>query len=171
MGLGSNKSFMGLKPCEILRRACIELDGVLKDMSVSSVYRTAAMYVTDQEDFYNMVVEGGYEGSPAGLLENIHAIENQYGRDRSKEIRFGPRPLDVDIELFGDYRVCESDLIIPHERMKDRAFVLVPYLEILRRNADANRDRIEFYEDCLSVLMDQRIDKCIDWTDFLSERR
>ena len=58
LGLGSNKSFMGLKPCEILRRACIELDGVLKDMSVSSVYRTAAMYVTDQEDFYNMVCTG-----------------------------------------------------------------------------------------------------------------
>ena len=115
------------------------------------------MYVENQDDFYNMVVSGSFDGTPRELLDKIHAVEKSLGRDRSLEFRNGPRSLDVDIELFGNLVVHETDLIIPHERFFERAFVLVPLLDILRENADSNRNSIECYELRLKSLGDQRI--------------
>jgi 2-amino-4-hydroxy-6-hydroxymethyldihydropteridine diphosphokinase len=129
----------------------------LPGMICSPVYRTAAMYVENQDDFYNMVVSGSFDGTPRELLDKIHAVEKSLGRDRSLEFRNGPRSLDVDIELFGNLVVHETDLIIPHERFFERAFVLVPLLDILRENADSNRNSIECYELRLKSLGDQRI--------------
>lgn len=94
------------------------------------------MYVTNQDDFYNMVLTGFYEGEPRDLLNKIHEVEASLGRNRDNEFRNGPRSLDIDIELFGNRRIVETDLIIPHERIHERAFVLVPLLEVLRNNAD-----------------------------------
>lgn len=133
LGLGSNKTFSGLRPQEILGGAVFELSKILRGVEISSVYRTKAMYVVDQEDFYNMALVGFLDDgiTARALLEKTQAIEAAFGRDREKEIRFGPRSLDIDIEFFGEKKILESDLQIPHPRLKERAFVLVPLLEVL----------------------------------------
>ena len=152
LGLGSNKSFQNKAPLELLRCACTELSRILKEPVFSSVYRTKAMYVEDQDDFYNMTVLGYVDDilSPFELLSYIHEIEAKYGRNREEEIRFGPRSLDIDIELFGDDVINTPDLQIPHIRIKERAFVLIPALEILPESTDKKiRDE---YAECLEKL-------------------
>ncbi len=116
--------------------ACDALSHVLTGLTASSVYVTKPMYVTEQPDFYNMAVFGYYDGTPESLLEKTQAIEAEYGRDRSKEIRNGPRSLDIDIELFGNEQIKTDTLLIPHPRIYERAFVLVPMLQILPDSAD-----------------------------------
>lgn len=152
LGLGSNKSFQNKAPLELLGCACTELSRILKEPVFSSVYRTKAMYVEDQDDFYNMAVLGYVDDilSPFELLSYIHEIEAKYGRNREEEIRFGPRSLDIDIELFGDDVINTPDLQIPHIRIKERAFVLIPALEILPESTDKKiRDE---YAECLEKL-------------------
>ena len=152
LGLGSNKSFQNKPPLELLGCACTELSRILKEPVFSSVYRTKAMYVEDQDDFYNMAVLGYVDDilSPFELLSYIHEIEAKYGRNREEEIRFGPRSLDIDIELFGDDVINTLDLQIPHIRIKERAFVLIPALEILSDSTDKKiRDE---YAECLEKL-------------------
>lgn len=138
LGLGSNKSFAGKTPLELLSGAEKRLSKVLVNAKFSSVYRTRAMYVEDQDDFYNMTALGFVPDgtSPESLLKTTQKIEAEFGRDRSKEIRFGPRSLDIDIELFGNAKIDTPDLQIPHPRVKERAFVLVPAIEILDQSSD-----------------------------------
>ena len=133
LGLGSNKEFHGKRPLELLQCACRELAQILDSPHFSSVYKTRAMYVENQDDFYNMTACGFVDDNLTAqeLLQKINSIEAKYGRDRTQEIRFGPRPLDIDIELFGDETINTPDLEIPHPRLGERAFVLVPSLEIL----------------------------------------
>ena len=158
LGLGSNKKYNGMSCEQILDEAVKKISTFVTNLEVSSKYRTQAMYVTDQDDFYNMVVCGDYSDSCFQLLDDIHNVESSLGRDRSKEFRNGPRSLDVDIELFGNERVNTENLVVPHERMTERAFVLKPLLEILHKNADKFKAEISFYEEKLSHLSDQRID-------------
>lgn len=150
LGLGSNKSFEGKNPLDILDIAKTELDKVLSNLIFSSVYRTKAMYVEDQEDFYNMAAIGFVQDdvNAFDFLKIINGIEAKYGRDRDKEIRFGPRSLDIDIELFGNEKINEPDLQIPHIRMEERAFVLIPALEIISDN-DSEKEK---YAECLKKL-------------------
>ncbi len=136
LGLGSNRSFDGLSCMQILQGAVSELKKLLTGLEFSSVYKTRAMYYTDQDDFYNMAVLGYADMGAFKLLDAIHKIEARFGRDRSKEIRNGPRSLDIDIELYGDKTINAENLIVPHPRLKERAFVLVPLVEILAKDAD-----------------------------------
>ena len=110
----------------------------MSDLHFSSVYKTPAMYVTDQEDFYNAAALGyvADDADAFDFLHKINEIEAKYGRDRTKEIRFGPRSLDIDIELFGDEQINTPELQIPHIRMEERAFVLIPSIEVLKYSAD-----------------------------------
>nr|MCR5606580.1 2-amino-4-hydroxy-6-hydroxymethyldihydropteridine diphosphokinase [Treponema sp.] len=87
-------------------------------------------YVTNQNDFYNMVICGKTELDAPSLLAEIHRVEASLGRNRDKEIRFGPRSIDIDIELFGNQVINYPDLEVPHIRMYERAFVLVPFIEL-----------------------------------------
>ena len=141
LGLGSNRKFEGRSPVQILGEAVFELQKLLTGLEFSGVYKTRAMYYTDQDDFYNMAVLG-YAADVAAddgafeLLQKTQAIEARFGRDRSKEIRNGPRSLDIDIELYGDKTINAENLTVPHERLKERAFVLVPLVEILAKDAD-----------------------------------
>lgn len=97
--------------------------------------------------------------SPFALLEKIHEIEKKYGRDRTKEIRFGPRPLDIDIEEFGGLVVNELPvLVIPHPRVQERQFVLLPAIEILTTSADEQLKAK--FKKFLSALPDQGVVKC-----------
>lgn len=166
LGLGSNRAYGGRTPVQLLASACAALGAVLCGMDCSSVYRTGALYVTAQEDFCNMVVGGCYDGSPRALLHETQRIEALYGRDRSREFRNGPRPLDIDIELFGDCSVREPDLQIPHERMMERAFVLCPLIELLGRNADVDKGSLGRYRSALGALGSQKIEKLMDRADF-----
>lgn len=154
LGLGSNRQLEagGIKipPVEILRTACEKLDYLLEEAVFSSVYITKPMYVTDQCDFYNMVVKGYYKGTPENLLRETQMIEAELGRDRSREIRNGPRSLDIDIEKFGSESINTPELTVPHPRLHERAFVLVPLLEILNDSADkTDKERFRKYLECL----------------------
>lgn len=113
------------------------------------------MYYTAQDDFYNMAVAGFFDGTPYELLDFIHQVEARFGRNRTAEFRNGPRPLDVDIELFGSVRLNEPDLQLPHPRLTERAFVLIPMLEILAESAESIDT--EFYAACLRKLPDQGV--------------
>lgn len=100
----------------------------------SPVYRTAPVGpIADQPAFLNQVVgfapAAGLE--PRALLELCRAIEAAHGRTR--EVDQGPRDLDLDILLFGERQVSEPDLVIPHPRLGQRAFVLAPLLDLARQ--------------------------------------
>ena len=159
LGLGSNRHFNDLTPLEVLGKACAELTGLLQNVKVSHVYRTAPMYVQNQDDFYNLVAFGYFEGSCQELLYKIHLIENKYGRNRKSEIRNGPRSLDIDIEVFGKEIISTEELEIPHPRLFERAFVLKPMLEIISENTDISKDFIKKAEVSLQKLSDQRIQR------------
>lgn len=82
------------------------------------------------------------------LLSACHALEAEYGRDRSTGIRYGPRTLDIDLLLFGDRIVSSEELTIPHPRMAERSFVLVPLLDLDPELRDPRSG--ERYADVLS---------------------
>jgi GTP cyclohydrolase IV len=116
-----------------LMDAISQLRRKLAVKKVSSVYETEPAYVTDQPQFLNMVLCASVDPAvlpPRELLRFLQNIERRMGRDREHTVRFGPRPIDLDILLYGDLQIDEHDLIIPHPRLTDRAFVLVPLAEI-----------------------------------------
>lgn len=108
----------------------LELQANLTDLRVSSVYRTSPRYLVDQADFYNLVVEGSTGLQPLQLLAVTQAIEARFGRDRVREQSKGPRTLDIDILLYGDVHIDLPELVVPHPGMTERAFVLVPLVEL-----------------------------------------
>jgi len=171
LGLGSNKSFASLDSLCLLGRACVLLEPLFSDFRFSSVYRTKPMYVTDQSDFYNMAVSGHTELSVHELLSKIHEIEEKLGRDRKSEIRNGPRSIDIDIELFGNEEIHFSDssdpmknLEIPHPRISERAFVLIPLLEVLPLDADIQKR--DFLKKSLTKIGNQGAEKLLDSGEF-----
>lgn len=96
----------------------------------SAMYRTKPWGRDDQPDFINAVVELQTRMTPRVLLEHLLAIEEKFGRVRANEERWGPRALDLDLLVFGDQIIDEPGLHVPHPRLRERAFVLVPMAEI-----------------------------------------
>lgn len=94
----------------------------------SSLYQTAAWGMTDQADFLNQVIEIETAENPAEILTNLLAIELYFGRIR--DVRWGPRSLDLDLLLFGNEQVNSPQLTLPHPRIQDRKFILIPLVEI-----------------------------------------
>lgn len=138
LGLGSNRNYNGLTSLQILSKACTSLSEILSFITLSSVYISKPMYYENQDNFYNMALSGFLDDDilPEVLLEKIHLIEKEFGRNREKEIRNGPRSLDIDIEYIEGISLNTENLKIPHPKIKERAFVLVPVLEILDKTAD-----------------------------------
>ena len=97
--------------------------------ALSAVYDTAPMYVTDQPAFLNMALRGRTALGPHDLLRLAKAIEAALGRDFGS-LRFGPRPIDVDVLLYGEVTMQTPDLEIPHPRIAERAFVLRPLADV-----------------------------------------
>ncbi|MET4562231.1 2-amino-4-hydroxy-6-hydroxymethyldihydropteridine diphosphokinase [Lysinibacillus parviboronicapiens] len=95
---------------------------------ISSIYETAAVGFTDQADFLNIAVYIKTSYSSSEMLEVCQSVENELGRVR--EIRWGPRIIDLDILLYNHENIETESLIVPHPRMYERAFVLVPLIEI-----------------------------------------
>lgn len=94
----------------------------------SSIYETVPVGYTDQALFLNMVVQGETDLTPQQLLQKVLEVELRLGRTR--EVRWGPRTIDIDILLYNNKQIKEQDLTIPHPRMKERAFVLIPLAEL-----------------------------------------
>lgn len=126
LGIGSN---LGNR-LEYLQLAVDALDATdgVRVVGVSSVYETAPVGGPDQPEYLNAVVALETSRSARALLELAHEIEAE--AERVRDVRWGPRTLDVDILLVGDERVDEPDLVVPHPRMAERAFVVVPLADL-----------------------------------------
>ncbi|QEL54662.1 2-amino-4-hydroxy-6-hydroxymethyldihydropteridine diphosphokinase [Chromobacterium paludis] len=94
----------------------------------SSLYRTAPVGYADQPDFINAVAALETDLPPAALLAELFAIEQRFGRQRS--FRNAPRVLDLDLLHYDGVIMSEAELVLPHPRMRERAFVMVPLAEI-----------------------------------------
>jgi 2-amino-4-hydroxy-6-hydroxymethyldihydropteridine diphosphokinase len=122
LGLGSN---MGDSEGQ-LRRAVAALPDLV---AVSPLYRTEPVGGPAGQDHYlNIVVELDTDLTPRELLQLAHRLEGQANRVRT--VRHGPRTLDVDVLLVGDAVVDEPDLVVPHPRMWERRFVVVPLADL-----------------------------------------
>jgi 2-amino-4-hydroxy-6-hydroxymethyldihydropteridine diphosphokinase len=96
----------------------------------SSDYATPPWGLEDQPAFVNLCIAVDTSLAPQALLARAQAVERAFGRDRAREQRWGPRTLDVDILTYDDLVLNEPDLTLPHPRLFERAFVLVPLAEI-----------------------------------------
>lgn len=137
IALGSN---LGEPERQIARalRELAELPSTRVDR-VSSLYRSAPVGYRDQPDFVNAVAAVETRLTPSALLEGLLAIERGHGRQR--DFRNAPRTLDLDIVLYGDLALDQPGLVIPHPRMHERAFVVVPLVEIAPEAAIPGRGR------------------------------
>jgi 2-amino-4-hydroxy-6-hydroxymethyldihydropteridine diphosphokinase len=134
LGLGANVG----DALETLTAAVYALDDVtgFAVEDVSSVYRTPPWpappdpRAVEQDDYLNLVVRGRTTLTPQALLAETQLIEAAFGRDREREVRWGPRPLDIDVLVVGEHVVDTPELVLPHPRIAERAFVLVPLLEV-----------------------------------------
>lgn len=111
-----------------LLKAAVARLAALGPVTASSVYETAPIGVTDQPDFWNIAVRLETDLDPLSLLTATAGIETDLGRVRT--VRWGPRTMDIDILLFDDLVLDTPTLTIPHPRLHERLFVLVPLLEL-----------------------------------------
>ncbi|KLV22240.1 2-amino-4-hydroxy-6-hydroxymethyldihydropteridine diphosphokinase [Niallia circulans] len=100
----------------------------IKVVNISSVYETDPVGYEEQALFLNIVIQVETSLNPCSLLEQCQNIESELGRKRI--IRWGPRTIDLDILLYNQENIVSEKLIIPHPRIEERAFVLVPLIEI-----------------------------------------
>ena len=131
-----------MRGVETLERRGIEID------RRSSFYETEPVGLEDQPWFLNLVIRGSTDQAPAELLATCKRIERDLGRTDS--VRFGPRVLDIDILLYDERTIAGEDLEIPHPRMHERRFVLIPLLELDPELCDPRTKRT--YADILNRL-------------------
>jgi len=126
LGLGSNLG----DSLKALRRAIQCLDNLphSRVLTTSAAYRTAPWGVTDQPDFFNAVVALQTRLDPLRLLGHTQMVEKNLGRVATRH--WGERVIDIDILLYGQHLIATPELTIPHPWMHERAFVLLPLLEI-----------------------------------------
>lgn len=123
LSLGSN---MGDRAEHLARGLEIVVAG--DQYRVSSVYQTEPVGDVVQDDFWNLVVELTTDATARELLERCRHAETVEGRTR--EVRWGPRTLDADVLLVGDEMSDDPEIIVPHPRMFERSFVLVPLAQL-----------------------------------------
>jgi 2-amino-4-hydroxy-6-hydroxymethyldihydropteridine diphosphokinase len=138
IALGSNQA----SPLEQVAQA---LDAIAtiphsRVVATSSYYRTPPLGPQDQPDYLNAAVALETDLSAEALLDHTQRIELEQGRVRKAE-RWGPRTLDLDLMLFGAETIATPRLTVPHYDMKNRAFMLVPLLEIAPDCAFPNGER------------------------------
>jgi 2-amino-4-hydroxy-6-hydroxymethyldihydropteridine diphosphokinase len=125
IGLGANlgDARQSLKDAVV----CLAQQHCIAVLAKSSLYCTEPIDAQG-DDYYNLVVKIETTLTARALLALCHRIEHHFGRERP--FHNAPRALDLDIVLFGDERITEPDLVVPHPRAAERAFVLVPLIEI-----------------------------------------
>jgi dihydroneopterin aldolase/2-amino-4-hydroxy-6-hydroxymethyldihydropteridine diphosphokinase len=126
----------------------------LEVTDVSPVYRTAPVGGPEQPDYLNLVVQGTTTLTPAQLLDATSAIELDAGRTR--EVHWGPRTLDIDLVVVGDHLLDTERLTLPHPRAHERAFVLLPWLDIDPEAVLPGYGRVA---TLVSVVADQRAER------------
>lgn len=129
LGLGGNVG----DTAETLAAAVFALhdsDGIAVE-DVSGFYETAPVGGVEQDPFLNCCVRIRTTLDAVALLDETQATEAAFGRDRDREVRWGPRTLDIDVLLYGDETISTERLTVPHPRLHERAFVLVPLLEVM----------------------------------------
>jgi 2-amino-4-hydroxy-6-hydroxymethyldihydropteridine diphosphokinase len=124
IALGTN---MGDRQANLLA-AISAMRAALTILDRSSVYETPPWGYEQQPEFLNQVVKAHTELEPLDLLTFLKGIERQMGRQ--KTIRYGPRLIDLDILLYDDRIMDNPKLVIPHPRLAERAFVLVPLADL-----------------------------------------
>lgn len=124
LGLGAN---LGDRAAN-LRQALRRLEPLAHVLAVSSLYETEPWGVTDQPPFYNAVARISTELQPLDLLRHLKDVEHTLGRRPGR--RWGPRPVDLDILLYGERILCTPELTIPHPGLAERPFVLTPLAEL-----------------------------------------
>lgn len=128
IGLGSNLG----APERQIDHALRELSLLARSrlVAVSSLYRSLPWGDPDQDDYVNAVAALDTLLPPRVLLEQLLRIEQAHGRERNEQRRNGPRTLDLDLLLYGEERCHSPGLTLPHPRMHERAFVLLPLAEL-----------------------------------------
>lgn len=129
----------------------LQKDKDVKVCDVSSIYETAPVGYTEQASFLNIAVLIETSYSPSEILELCQSVENKLGRIR--EFRWGPRIIDLDILLYNQENIESENLIVPHPRMFERAFVLVPLMEI------AQEPLTSYLQKAKSILSEMDIDQ------------
>jgi 2-amino-4-hydroxy-6-hydroxymethyldihydropteridine diphosphokinase len=117
---------------DTLDRAIAELcDGAdVRLRARSADYLTPPWGIEDQPPFVNLCIAVDTGLAPHALLARAQAVERALGRERTRERRWGPRPVDIDLIAYDDLALADPDLTLPHPRLFERAFVLVPLAEI-----------------------------------------
>jgi 2-amino-4-hydroxy-6-hydroxymethyldihydropteridine diphosphokinase len=126
ISLGSNMGNRIALMEEALKK--LESNYPIKVVNVSSIYETDPVGYENQSLFLNMVAQIKTDLLPIELLDACQQIEKELGRKR--EIKWGPRTIDLDILLYNNENVIMERLVIPHPRMHERSFVIIPLLEI-----------------------------------------
>jgi 2-amino-4-hydroxy-6-hydroxymethyldihydropteridine diphosphokinase len=123
------------------RKAIAHICGMTQGVLVarSSDYATPPWGDAQQARFINACIEIETGLDPHALLFTLHRIETRFGRDRSRETRWGPRTLDLDLIAYDDVSIEKPELTLPHPRLFERAFVLVPLAEIMPDRVIAGR--------------------------------
>jgi 2-amino-4-hydroxy-6-hydroxymethyldihydropteridine diphosphokinase len=126
---------------DTFRKAIVNICGMAQGVLLarSSDYATPPWGNTAQDRFTNACIEIETGLDPHALLFTLHKIEKRFGRDRAREERWGPRTLDLDLIAYDDAVIDQPDLTLPHPRLFERAFVLVPLAEIAPERVIAGR--------------------------------
>jgi len=154
IALGANLASWAGPPEATLAAAADRLVGLGRITAWSSLYSTEPVGFTEQPRFVNAVVALETELEPGVLLNKLLVIEKEFGRNRSTGIPNGPRTLDLDILLIGHLEINEPGLELPHPRLTERAFVLVPLHEIAPNLRITGRGKT--VEELLQSLSDSR---------------
>ena|SRR5690242_13166906 len=137
IALGGNLGHVRATFEKAIAEICEKAGAQLKARSFD--YATPPWGDTEQPPFVNACIEIETSLDPHALLDVLHAIEAAHGRDRQHETRWGPRPLDLDLIAYDDLTLSEPDLMLPHPRLFERAFVLVPLAQIVPNRIIAGR--------------------------------
>ena len=137
IALGGNLGDVRTTFEKAIANICGMTQGVL--LARSSDYATPPWGEEEQARFINACIEIETSLDPHALIFTLHKIEKKFGRDRVHEKRWGPRTLDLDLLAYDDVKIDKPELTLPHPRLFERAFVLVPLAEIVPDRLIAGR--------------------------------
>lgn len=123
----------------------LELNPDIEITAVSSVYETDALGFTEQPAFYNIVVSAKTRLEPLDLLAACQKVEKKFHRER--KVRWGPRTIDIDIISYDDISMDSEELTIPHPRMNEREFVMLPLNELITGQVQASQSVRPLYSN------------------------
>ena len=167
IALGGNLPSWAGEPEATLAAAVQRLESLGQITSRSSLYSTEPVGLADQPRFMNAVVELQTGLEPLALLHRLLDLETEFGRDRSAGIANGPRTLDLDLLLYQEKILDEPELQLPHPRLAERAFVLVPWAEIAPQVRDPRSGKTA--AELLQALLDKFPDDALAVQQFRCE--